>query len=113
MKKLFTLFLFCAIGQFVFGQLDVHVRHQDDQLVVVFPAGKTFEYKINMVDPIAQSLVEMQFSKVRGGTAPAEVKWYSVDHGNYELTYRYQTPTAEFSEWFKLDPKALLDAEEK
>jgi hypothetical protein len=113
MKKLLTLFLFTAMAQLVLAQLDVKVREQGDELVVVFPAGKTFEYKINMVDPIAQGLVEMQFSKVGAGPAPAEVKWYSVEGMNYQLAYRYQTPTREMSEWFTLDPKSLLDAEGK
>ncbi|MEY3444505.1 MAG: hypothetical protein RLZZ519_2786, partial [Bacteroidota bacterium] len=31
----------------------------------------------------------------------------------YEVSYRYQLATGEISEWFTLDPKALLNSEGK
>jgi hypothetical protein len=113
MKKILTLLAFAAISQVGFAQLDVHVREDGDQLVVQFPAGQTFEYKINLVDPIAQGTVEMQFSKVRGGAAPTDVAWHTAAGMNYELAYRYPLATGELSDWYKIDPRVLLESEGK
>ena len=113
MKKLLILFVFAAMAQFAFGQLDVKVRADGDDLVVSFPAGQTFEYKILLVDPIINGTIEMQFSKVKGGTAPAEIKWHADAGMQYRLTYRYPSASGEFSTWYQFDPMELIGAEKQ
>ena len=44
MKKLFTLLFFAGIMQLGFGQLDVQVHEDGEQLMVQFPAGQNFEW---------------------------------------------------------------------
>jgi hypothetical protein len=111
MKKLLTLLFFAAIAQCGFGQLDVQVREDGDEMVVSFPAGQTFEYKILMVDPIANGTVEMQFSKVVGRPAPAEVRWHTAVGMHYELAYRYPDAKGTLSDWYKMDPTRLMEEE--
>jgi len=111
MKKLFTLLFFAGIMQLGFGQLDVQVHEDGEQLMVQFPAGQNFEYKVSMVDPVMNSLVEMQSSKVVGNGAPTVIKWHVAAGMHYELAYRMPTATGEFSEWYKIDPMVLLSSE--
>lgn len=113
MKKLLTLLVFAAIAQVGFSQLDVHVTEVNDEMMVEFPAGQTFEYKVSMVDPIMQGTVEMEFSKVQGKPTPSFVKWHTAAGMNYELAYRYPTATGELSDWYKVDPKVFLEGEGK
>jgi len=113
MTKLFTLLFFAGIVQLGFGQLDVHVREDGEQLTVQFPAGQSLEYKISMVDPIVNGLVEMQTSKVVGNSAPTEIKWHVAAGMHYERAYRIPTATGELSDWYKIDPMVLLSSEDR
>jgi hypothetical protein len=111
MKKLFILFLFAVSAQWAFGQLDVKVREDADQFIVEFPAHQNFEYKISMVDPIINGTVEMQTSQVAASDQVTEVKWHTAAGMNYELAYRYTLSSGELSDWYKMNPNLLLEAD--
>ena len=113
MKKLLSLIFLAMFAQIGWAQLDVKVTENEDEMIVEFPAGQTFEYKIFMVDPIVNGNVEMQFSKVMGGKLPTNVTWHTAAGMNYQLAYRYPLASGEYSDWYKVDPQLLLQGEGK
>jgi hypothetical protein len=113
MKKIAFLLFFGFLATTAFAQLDVIVAHDGQNMDVQFPAGNTVEYKVSLVDPINPGTLELQAGRLDANSTEMSVKWAADLRYIYEVSYRYQLATGEISEWFTLDPKALLNSEGK
>ena len=113
MKKLtvFLLFAFLAIAGF--AQLQVVASHDGQKFDVQFPAGNEVEYKVVMVDPINPGALELQSGRLDANSTTMNVAWDADLRYMYEVRYRHMMANGELSEWFAIDPKSLLNAEEK
>ncbi|MBL0017025.1 MAG: hypothetical protein IPP17_11485 [Bacteroidetes bacterium] len=113
MKKIAFLLLFGFLATTGFAQLEVAVSHDGQNMDVQFPAGSFVEYKVALVDPINPGSVELQSGRLDANSAELSVKWAADLRYIYEVSYRYQLATGEISEWYTIDPKALLNSEGK
>jgi hypothetical protein len=113
MKKLTVFFLFAFLSVAAFAQLQVVAAHDGQKFDVQFPAGNDVEYKVVMVDPINPGVLELKAGRLDANTATMSVNWDADLRYIYEVRYRYQMANGELSEWFMVDPKSLLNAEEK